>query len=82
MVRNLYRARAVWNMMKIILSREVVDLRVSGFFFKSLVQVVLLFSSETLVVTPYMGRDLRGFRDEVALRMTRRLPRRKPGWKR
>ena len=37
------RARAVWKRMKRILSRDGVDPQVSGFFFKSVVQAVLLF---------------------------------------
>ena len=39
-----------------ILSRDGADPRVYGFFFKAVVQAVLLFSSETWVVTPRMGR--------------------------
>ena len=76
--RNLSRARAMWKRMARILSREGVELRVSGFFFKSVVQAVLLFSLETWVVTPRMGRALGGFHDQVEIRMTGRLLRRKP----
>ena len=54
---NLYQARLVWKIMTRILSKEVADPRVSGFFFKAMVQVVLLFGSETWVVTPHMGRS-------------------------
>ena len=42
-VNNLSRARAVWGRMTRILSREGAALQVSGFFFKSVVQAVLLF---------------------------------------
>ena len=34
----------------------------TGFFFKAVVQAVLLFDLDTWVVTPYMGRDLGGVR--------------------
>ena len=42
-VRNLSRAREVWKRMTRILSREGIELQVSVFFFKAVVQVVLLF---------------------------------------
>ena len=48
-----------------------------GFFLKSVVQVVLVFGSDTWVVTPRMGRVLGGFQDQVALRLAGRLPQRK-----
>ena len=51
-VRKLSLARAVWNRMTRILSREGAALRVSGLFFKAVVQAVLLFGLETWVVTP------------------------------
>ena len=40
-----------------ILSREGVEPQVSGFFFKTVVQRMLLFGLETWVVTPRMGRS-------------------------
>ena len=43
-VRNLSQARAVWKRMTIILSREGAEPRVPVFFFKSVVQELLLFS--------------------------------------
>ena len=52
----------LWRMSR-ILSREGARLRVSGFFFKSLVQSVLLFGAETWVVTPRIGQVLGGFQD-------------------
>ena len=70
-VRNLSRARAVWNGTAIILSREGVEPRVFGFFFKALVQVVLLFGSDFWVVTLHMRRALGGF--QVARRLMGRL---------
>ena len=51
-IRNLTKARSVWRIMMRILSREGVRLRVSRFFFKSVVQSVLLFDVEMWVVTP------------------------------
>ena len=62
MVRNLYRARSVWKRMTQILSREGAAPRVSGFFSKAVLQVVMIFGSETWVVTPRMGKALGGSR--------------------
>ena len=50
---------------------------VSVFFFKSMVQAVLIFGSENWTVTPYMGRELGGFQDQVAQRLTELLPQQK-----
>ena len=53
------------------------ELQVSVFSFKAIVQAVLLFGSETWVVTPRMGRVLGGFQDQVAQRLTGRLAQQK-----
>ena len=73
-VRNLSRSRAVWKWTTVILSREGAEPRLSVFFFKAVVQAVLLFGSETWVVTPGMVRVLGGFQDQVARRMMARPP--------
>ena len=54
-----------------------VDPVLSGFLFKAVVQAVLIFLSETWVVTPHMGRDLGGFQDQVERWLTGRIPRQK-----
>ena len=76
-VSNLSQAMAVWKRMTIILIREGVETLVSGYFFKSMVQAVLLFGSETYVVTSRMGKALGGFQDQVARRLTGRFLRQK-----
>ena len=76
-VRNLSQARAVWKRMTRILSREGTELQVSVFFFKAVVQVVLLFGSETWVVTPPYGQSTGGFQDQVAQQLTGRLTQQK-----
>ena len=48
-------------MMMRILIREGARLRVSGFFFKAVVQSVFLFCVEVWVVTPCMGQVIGGF---------------------
>ena len=60
-VKILSQARKVWSSMLSILSREGAALQVSGFFFKAMVQAVLLFRAETWVVTPSMGKAVGGF---------------------
>ena len=59
-VRSLSLARSVCSSMTRILSRERAVMWVSVLFFKAVVQAVLLFGSETSVVTPCMGKDLGG----------------------
>ena len=59
-VGNLRKARKSWARMESILGREGDIPRVSGMFLKAVVQAVLLFGSETWVITPCMGRALGG----------------------
>ena len=75
-VKNLSRARAIWRRMTLILSRVGAVPRVSGFFFKAVVQAVLIFGSETWVVNPCKVKALGGSQDQVARRLTGKLPRR------
>ena len=75
-VRNLARSKTVWRRILRILSREVSTPQVYGFFFKAVIQVVLLFRAETWVVTPRMGTDLGVFQTQVLIRLTGKLPRR------
>ena len=53
---NLVKSRKSWGRLARILSREGVDKRVSGTFFKAVVQQVLLFGAETWVLTPRIER--------------------------
>ena len=52
MVRNLVWVKTVWRRMSYILSREGATPWVYVFFFKDMIQAVLLFRAETWVVTP------------------------------
>ena len=60
-IQNLSKAQTVWRRMLRILSREGARPRVSRFFFKYVVQSVMLFRAWTWVVTPFMGQVLGGF---------------------
>ena len=74
-VRNLACVQTVWRRILHILSREGATPQVSGLFFKAMIQAVLLFGSETWVVTPRMGTSLGGFQIQVARRLTVQFPR-------
>ena len=67
---NLAKARRSWGRLQRILRREGATPRVSGSFFKAVVQQVLLFGAETWVVTPKIDRSLSGFLHEEARRLT------------
>ena len=78
-IGNLQRVRKSWGRLSQILSQEGVDTEVSGHFFKSVTQAVLLFGVETWVLTPSMERSLSSFQHRVALWLTGRQPRRRGG---
>ena len=73
---NLGKERKRWGLLHLILSREGANQRVSGNFFKTVVQQVLLFGAETWVVTPRMERALHAFMHGAAIRIMGRQPRR------
>ena len=75
---NLLKARKIWVRLARILSRGGADRRVSGNFFKAVVQQVLLFGAETWVLTPRIKRALESFMHRAARRITGRQPWR--GW--
>ena len=58
---NLLKARKIWGRLSRILSQEGADVRVSGNFFKAVVQAVLLFGAETWVLTSRIERALESF---------------------
>ena len=74
---NLLKARKSWGRLLRILSREGAGKRVSGKFFKAVVQVVLLFLAETWVLTPRIECALESFHHGAARRITGRQPRRR-----
>ena len=73
-VGNLQKARKGCPWLTRILGREGASLGVSGIFCKTVLQVVLLFGSETWLVTPHMGRSLGGLQHRVSSRITGRQP--------
>ena len=63
---NLQKERKSWGRMSRILIWEGMDSKVSGHFFKAVVQAVLLFGAETWVTTPRMEGALSSFQHRVA----------------
>ena len=55
-----------------MLVREDADTRTSGRIYVAVVQVILLYGSETWAMKPHIGRVLGGFHHRVALRLTGR----------
>ena len=74
---NLKKARKSWGLMLRIFIREGADPKVSGHFFKAVVQVVLLFGEETWVLTLSMERALSSFQHRVVQRITGSMTRRR-----
>ena len=62
-VQNIVKAWMVWRRMSRILIREGEIPWVSGFFFKAVIQSMLLLYAETRVVTPHMVLALGFFQE-------------------
>ena len=73
--RNVKKARQRWAMIAPVLAREGAKPRVSGMFYKAVVQSVLLFGSETWNLNSTMLKTLQGFHHRIARRLSRRMPR-------
>ena len=72
---NLKKARKSWAQLIRILGWECANHRVSGTFFKAVVQGVLIFGLETWVLNPRMGKELGSFQHRIVRRITGRKPR-------
>jgi hypothetical protein len=71
---NLRKARKSWARISRILARDGATPRVSGMFYKAVVQSILLFGSETWVVTKPILQALEGFHKRVARRLSGKTP--------
>ena len=69
---KLQKARNILVQMTRILIREGAYLKVSGHFFKAVVQAVLIFGAETWVLTPRAERSLGSFQHRVERQLTGR----------
>jgi hypothetical protein len=68
--RNLKRAKGKWGMVCRILSSEDASPKVTGTFYKTIVQSVLLYGSESWVLTKPMIRKLTSFHRRCARYIT------------
>jgi len=68
---NLAKARTAWKMFHRLLRGQNMSPRVCGMFFKAVIQAVLLYGSESWVLTRSALRCLEGFVYQAACRMAR-----------
>jgi len=79
--QNLKKARLKWGMLSKILARQEASPRVAGLFYKAVVQAVLLYGSESWVITDTILQMLTGFHHRIARRISALIPRRtQNGW--
>ena len=69
---NIKKAHAQWSKFSRILSREGAKLKTMGIFYRTIVQAVLLFDSETWVLTQRQEGLVRSFHNQCARSITRR----------
>ena len=74
MVLNIRHDRQKWAWLTRILIREGADDQTPGHIYLAVVQLVLLYMSDTWVLTPHMKRVLGKFHQRVARRLTGRQP--------
>ena len=58
--RNIMHARSVWGRLGALLRQEVADPRVAAMFYRAVVQAILLYGSETLVLSAAMEKKVEG----------------------
>jgi hypothetical protein len=73
-VKNLVKARRRWATISRVLIRDGAAPRISAMFYKSVAQSVLLYGSETWVLSPKMLSKLEGFHKQITRRLTGRTP--------
>ena len=78
---NVQKARKSWGRMSRVLIREGAYRKVSGHFFKAVVQAVLLFGAEMWVLTRRMERDLNIFQQKGHATAHREAVEKAGGWK-
>jgi hypothetical protein len=75
---NLNKARNRWMTISRVLARASAFPRISALFYKATVQTVLLYGSETWVITDEILQLLTSFHHSIARRLTGRFPRPDP----
>ncbi len=74
MFRNLKKAKMKWGQICRPLIKTGVRMRMVGLFYKAIVQAILLYGSETWVITPDMLRVLESFHNRTAHRIAQMMP--------
>ena len=77
--RQLQKARQRWGLLSRVLEHQGASIRAKGLFYKTIVMSVLLYGSETWVVTDTMLKVLESFHHRAARRLTGRMARRIQG---
>jgi hypothetical protein len=72
---NLSEVRQRWGMVSRVLTLEGADPRTSAMFYKAIVELMLLYGSETWNVSIKVFKALGGFHQRVARRLSGRMPR-------
>jgi hypothetical protein len=72
MLKKLVKARERWDHISRILRREGVNSMILAIFYKAIVQRVLLFGSQSWVLTPNMLKKMEGFHRQIARWLTGR----------
>ena len=70
--RQLSRAKARWGRIASVLRSEGVNSRTMGYFYKAVVQAVLLYGSESWVISNFYQRQLQSFHSRIARYLTGR----------
>jgi hypothetical protein len=68
---NITKARRKWQMLSPILSQEGAQPKVMGIFYKAVIQLVLLYGSETWLLTEEKYQLLNTFHTTAARRISR-----------
>ena len=77
--RNIKKARWTWGQFWKVIKKEEVPPRAAGMFYQAVVVSVLLYGSESWVVSPAVMRELERFHVEAARRLTSMCPRKVKG---
>jgi hypothetical protein len=67
---NLEKARGWWAQVSRALTKQHINPKASGFFYKAVVQAVLLYSCETWTVSHQSLSELEGFHNQGAQKLT------------
>ena len=71
-LRQLDRARTKWGRFAVLLRKEGVEPRAMGYFYKAIVQAILLYGSESWVVPESILQQVRSFHHRAARYLTQK----------